>query len=632
MFYNNRKTIGLFVFNTISEYQTKICNGVTKRAKELGYNVAVFSSYGDYGENPLYSKGETGIFDLPPYEELAGAILAMDTFTIQSASEMILTSLKERAHCPIVSLRKKAEGASNLLIDNNTSMEGIIRHLVEEHKLRDIAFMAGPKTSQDSELRLACFRRLMKEYNIDYDEHRLFHGDLWVGKGQEAVDWFFDSDKRPEAIVCCNDYMAMAVVDELNKRNIKVPDEIVVTGYDGIESALVYSPSITTVSVDFDYAALRAVDLIDKHQDDDEVEDEYIPAVVEKRESCGCLDDNHATTIYYRCLNHRKVSLGDNTEMQFSFMNIKFGEVDCVDQMQNVIKDHIYNIDGFNHYCICLRDDIEDEIQNLKGYTDTMNARVIFKDRVNLGVVTSPFDRKELIPKELGSSEPQCFLFSPLHFFDQCYGYEAFNFQDGSDCGQLYIRWSLAIDNAITNIIVKNKMKRAIDELENMYIQDVLTGLYNRRGFEKYGRMQFIKARAQDKIICVIGIDMDGLKPINDIYGHHEGDLALRSVGYAIQEAACAGQIGARIGGDEFEVIFPCTDEKEVERWVKTFEKSLDKYNKKSLKPYKVYASLGYKVGIPGPGDTIESYMKESDDMMYKNKVINKTKRNESLR
>jgi GGDEF domain-containing protein len=103
-------------------------------------------------------------------------------------------------------------------------------------------------------------------------------------------------------------------------------------------------------------------------------------------------------------------------------------------------------------------------------------------------------------------------------------------------------------------------------------------------------------------------------------------------VGYAIQEAAVPGQIGARIGGDEFEVIFPCRDELSVKHWVNIFEQSLENYNKKSGKTYDVHASWGYKTGVPAAKDTIESYMKESDDIMYKNKVLNKTKRNEALR
>ena len=174
--------------------------------------------------------------------------------------------------------------------------------------------------------------------------------------------------------------------------------------------------------------------------------------------------------------------------------------------------------------------------------------------------------------------------------------------------------------------------KDLIDELENMYIRDVLTGLYNRRGFENYARTLFLEAKVKESSVCVIGIDADGLKPVNDIFGHHEGDNVLRAIGYAINEAGRQGQIGARIGGDEFEVILRNVDEEDAKHWVYTFERSLETYNKKSGKPYEVHASTGYRVGIPGASDTLESFMKESDDIMYQNKIENKRRRNEPLR
>ena len=472
----------------------------------------------------------------------------------------------------------------------------------------------------------------MEEYGISVPEHRVYYGDFWKNEGKDACDWFMEEGKCPDAIVCANDYMAMAVIDELYKRNLSVPQDVIVTGYDGSKSGMIYSPSVTTVRVDFTDMAKKAVALIDKHQNDPSVEDIYVTAELKARESCGCLADNHSSIVYYRCMNHDNIVDHDNLEMQFCFMNIQLGRVEKIEEINPIIQTYIDNIEGFKNYLICLRDDIMMEDKDPHGYTDWMDAKIVFHNRENQGNVSYEFDRRQLIPKELASDEPQCYVFSPLHFQDECYGYEAYAYESPENVGKRYMRWSMAIDDVIMNILVKSKMKRAIDELEIMYIQDVMTGLFNRRGFEKYARIQFMNARARDSVVCVIGIDMDGLKPINDIYGHHEGDSALRAVGYAIQEAAISGQIGARIGGDEFEVLFPCQDEEDVKNWVRVFERSLANYNKKLRKPYEVYASLGYKMGIPGAGDTLESYMRESDDIMYRNKVANKMKRNQTLR
>lgn len=632
MFHNNRKTIAIFSCNSHGEYQREICTGAAIQAEKLGYNLAIFTCYGNYGQSTLYAQGEKDIFSLPDYDEFSGIIVAGDSFSIDEAIGNVLETLREKVKCPIVSLQQRMAGANNLLVDNMISMGGMIRHLIECHGVKDIAFMTGRKGHPDAEERLVAFYQIMEEYHLPVSEHRVYYGDFWKNEGKAACDWFMEEGKCPDAIVCANDYMAMAVIDELYKRNLSVPQDVIVTGYDGIKSGMIYSPSVTTVRVDFTDMAKKAVTLIDKHQNDPSVEDIYVTAELKARESCGCLADNHSSIVYYRCMNHDNIVNHNNLEMQFCFMNIRLGRVEKIEEINPIIQMYIYNIEGFKNYLICLRDDIMMDDKNPHGYTDQMEARIVFHNRENRGNVSYEFDRRQLIPKELASDEPQCYVFSPLHFQDECYGYEAYAYESPENAGKLYMRWSMAIDDVIMNILVKSKMKRAIDELEIMYIQDVMTGLFNRRGFEKYARIQFMNARARDSVVCVIGIDMDGLKPINDIYGHHEGDSALRAVGYAIQEAAISGQIGARIGGDEFEVLFPCQDEEDVKNWVRVFERSLANYNKKSHKPYEVYASLGYKMGIPGAGDTLESYMRESDDIMYHNKVANKMKRNQTLR
>lgn len=632
MFSNGRKTIGLFIFNTHGDFQSQICQGMAERAEQLGYNLAIFSSYGNYGTNNNYYLGEMAIFDLPAYEEFAGIVLAFDTFNIPEAEDRILENIKNHADCPVVSLREAYMGVNNILIDERNSMEGVVRHIIEDHGKKDIAFMTGVKGRYDAEARLRCFQNIMKEYGYPVGENRVFYGDFWKTKGKEACDWFCQDGVYPEAVICANDSMAMSVIDELFERGIEVPGDVLVTGYDGTEEGIVYSPSLTSVNVNFHEMAVEAVNLIERHQNDHVVEDVYMKTEVMPRESCGCLKDGHVSTLYSRCIRHKRSTRQENLEMQFSFMSIDFGGVKSIGQIHEVISRYIYNIEDFENYFICFRDDIEEHRDVFSGYSDEMHVRVAMKDRQDMGEVDVPFERNMLLPPEFVSEEPQCYFFYPIHYQDKCFGYEAYSFLDNNRCGEAYVRWSIAVSNAVQNILAQKKMSELINELENMYIQDVLTGLYNRRGFEKYGRMQFSKARAKDSTICVVGIDMDGLKPINDIYGHHEGDSALRAVGYAIQEAAPQGQIGARIGGDEFEVIFPCRDEADVQKWVADFERSLQNFNHKSQKPYEVHASLGYKIGVPTADDTIESYMNESDDIMYRNKIANKIKRNEELR
>ncbi len=637
MFANGRKTIGLIIGETTQEYQQEICHCMQERAEQLGYNLAIFIIYGHYGISRDYYQSGLGLFEIPAYDKLAGLILAFDTFNQgdyeSEVRELLLKKIRKELNCPVVSLREELAGVNNILLDEKTTMEGVIRHIIEDHWARDIAFMTGVEGRYDAEQRLACFRRIMDEYGFPVGENRVFYGDFWKMRAGDACDHFLAGGKVPEAILCANDYMAMAVIGELHARGYRVPDDIIVTGYDGLEEGLVFSPSLSTVKVDFRDMAYQTIDLIDRHQDDPKtLETLYARTKVVPRQSCGCLGKECQEITAKRSGKYMDNMWQEHLEMQISLMSIEFASVCEIQDIHNIIDKYIYTIEDFQDYYICLRDDLETYREKFNGFTEKMHLYVGIKDRKHMGDVDIVFDKSVLLPEEVMDPEPQCYYFTPIHYANRCFGYEAYKFQKEKECGIMYIRWNIALSNAIEGILSRKHMSAVLQEMEAMYTTDVMTGLFNRRGFEKYGRRLFTRARALDEVVAVIGIDMDGLKPINDIYGHHEGDSALRAVGYAINEAALSEQVGARIGGDEYEVIFPCQSEEDVRHWISCFEASLDRYNKKSDKPYNVYASWGYKVGVPGVSETMESYMKESDDIMYKNKVANKMRRNEEFR
>lgn len=288
MFGNGRKTIGLFIFSSYEQYQQEICHGIAEQAYKKGYNVAVFNSFGRYGDNVEYFEGEARIFDLPDYSKFAGIVLATDTFDIEGAKEKIMEHIRNEARCPVVSLRQAMNGINNILLDERDTMEEIIRHVIEVHKAKDIAFMSGPKDRYDANFRLACFKRIMKEYGYEIGENRVFYGNFWKDQGGRACDYFFSAGKWPEAIICANDNMALSVCDILCERGIRVPEDIIVTGYDGEEEGKYYQPALTTVKVDFRDMAHQAVNLIDKHQEDLQNEIIYAKTKCYLKESCGC--------------------------------------------------------------------------------------------------------------------------------------------------------------------------------------------------------------------------------------------------------------------------------------------------------------------------------------------------------
>ena len=175
-------------------------------------------------------------------------------------------------------------------------------------------------------------------------------------------------------------------------------------------------------------------------------------------------------------------------------------------------------------------------------------------------------------------------------------------------------------------------MKTLIDELAYMYDRDELTDWYNRRGLEKQGGELLGQAREEKLPLFLCVIDLDGMKHINDNFGHIEGDFALKKVCETIA-GACRGEyLCARTGGDEFVVVAKDVSEMEGRAWMLKMEHELEKFNSSNAKPYPVHASYGITSHVPGETESMEQYIKESDEKMYRNKMMNKKRRGEKLR
>ena len=88
-------------------------------------------------------------------------------------------------------------------------------------------------------------------------------------------------------------------------------------------------------------------------------------------------------------------------------------------------------------------------------------------------------------------------------------------------------------------------------------------------------------------------IDMDGLKHINDDYGHYEGDRAIKSAAEIINQCCDSGEIAGRAGGDEFYIFAPRYSQKQLDRFIERLKSALERHNRHSNKPYNIELSYG---------------------------------------
>ncbi len=616
-----RKRIGVFIREATATYQKVLLKAVMAKAKELNYDVFVFASYGLYGDDILYAKGEMGMVEVPDLTLLQGIIVCDDTFDIMDMDKVLERRLRKEAKCPVVYIRTPKEGFYNILIDDEKAMEEITRHFVYEHGFRDICFMKGKEEYIDAQDRYRGFLNVMEEIGIGVTEHMVFHGNYWRDKGKEAVDWFMDGrTSYPQAIICSNDFMALSICEELKKRGVSVPGDVCVSGYDNLEEARLNIPSLTTIDVPIDEMAYKAVEMIDNIcNGKEQARVEKVRTKLILRKSCGCGEQEE-----YKDWTEmsRKIYMQHTQMQRIVFMNTELQGIYDEKDYLRVAEKYAKNI-GYQTLYLCMCD--ENSREEEKYYSNNMILKRVF--RANQRGIESEelFAKGELLPqKVMETDEPQAYMLFSLHHRSKCYGYVVMQFNDDK-WPDTFLQAYLVV---LANIIEDAEMHREVmglEEIKKIYLLDPLTGIYNRRGYESKLRELHEKIEESNGYLSIVSIDMDGLKYINDNYGHAEGDEALIHLAKVLQSLVKEDEICARIGGDEFVLLLVSDSRDRHLEFPKLFNRAMAEENARLAKPYSLGASYGICCISEEKGLSLMAGIQTADKRMYiqkKNKKI----------
>lgn len=158
-------------------------------------------------------------------------------------------------------------------------------------------------------------------------------------------------------------------------------------------------------------------------------------------------------------------------------------------------------------------------------------------------------------------------------------------------------------------------------------ISDEMTGAYNRRGMDIHLKRMLAEAKEGDSLLVAV-VDMDGLKYVNDTFGHGEGDYGIKQVHKALLMCAYPEEICVRAGGDEFYLFgVGKYTEDDMEKHIKDFQEYLCKVNETSGKPYLVGASIGMELAVINEQMKVDSVINAADVKMYASKVERKQQR-----
>ena len=291
---SERKTIGVCASQVGRAWGAEFIAGITAAAEANNVNLVHFIG----GKlKPQTATGTStpsfGLYDLAKPDQFNGLILTTDVAYGSSPADIkIFESIF--GGLPMVTQSVDISGATMFVPDNTEGMRAVVRHLIEEHGYKRIAFICGIKGQVDAEQRFEAYKDELKAHDLRYDEDLVVDGDYTPESGREAVRILLDERRlRFQALVAANDRMAFGALETLKQRGVRVPEDVAVTGFDDLREAQVTGVPLTTVRQSFYTAGKNALEALLKRMNGDAVPRSVVTSTqLLVRWSCGCLPEN----------------------------------------------------------------------------------------------------------------------------------------------------------------------------------------------------------------------------------------------------------------------------------------------------------------------------------------------------
>ena len=622
-----KKKIAVLACGWAQYFLYDFLQGVEKIAKENNADVYIFNCY-DYVEFSGYPNA-TGfsIYRLINYEEYDGIIILSDLIKNPRVLEMerqrILKSGK-----PAVSINLKLKDISCMRIDNYTGFYELVTHLIKEHNARNLFYIDGNETSLDFAERRKAFRMALQDNQIELNRENIFtveHSSF--NYGYNAASEIFSSDRKlPDAIVCENDLIALGVLTAAAERNIKIPEQLKIAGYDGNYFAKNVIPAISTVNDNaFKIGTESAKRVLTGFT---EVQDFKIKSMPIYQGSCGCESKIITDQKLFSLKFLSEISQSENFAAQLNQIEEIFTDAaDVFTLLTNLelffSKSHAFEGSDF---CIFLKADwasvlinSEENLPQNLSYGNQVQAITSIQN--NVKYPREIIKTKDLIPSKMHSDECNTFLFIPIFNHSYVHGYFVCKNSLSMISNYHGHQWTRTFGACIERFRKKNMYKQMSQQFLRLSTRDALSGMLNRVGMEKLAKPFYQQNKHNGLTTVLFFVDINSMKTINDKFGHLHGDLAVKTIAQAVLQVVPRNWLCIRYGGDEFLVVGNSKNYN-GEDYCKMITQMVLKKSSTMHLPYNLSASVG-TLSVPANSPlSLEEAIEKVDEIMYEQKQM----------
>jgi DNA-binding LacI/PurR family transcriptional regulator/signal transduction histidine kinase len=282
-----KRCIGIFTASLDDGYQSTVWHAIERVARDRGFGTISF--LGSRLGSPIASEASSNLaYHLANDQNIDGLVIISSSLATFFSTVDLKDFFAQWASLPRVSIGMKIPGMSDVIVEGTGGLSQLVEHLVVEHGRKHFALIGGPESHDEAISRLQAYKSTLKAHGLFVDERLIVPGTFTQESGIRAVELLLETGLPFDALVCMNDRMAQGALDELSKNGIRVPDDVSVIGFDGIESSRYTTPPLTTVVQPMHELGERAVEILDRMMsggDEEHMELSCTPVI---RESCGC--------------------------------------------------------------------------------------------------------------------------------------------------------------------------------------------------------------------------------------------------------------------------------------------------------------------------------------------------------
>ena len=485
---NANGRFGLIVPEINSPLDYDFVEGAYLQAKELGYDLIVYTGVFNSMRGVQYDAyiaGLENIYTLVCMHELDGIIYAYERFHTQEVIDKI-SDYVSQTDTPCLVLGGEVPKAQSMDADEYDSMYRITRHMTDDHSCRKLYCLAGVPEHKSSEARLRGFKDACADCGIVIEDKDVFYGWFWKDVPEKlGLDIASGKTERPDAVVCCNDVMAVTLIETLTENGIGVPEDIKVTGFDGEVDSLFCKPSLTTITGRDKQFGADAVCRLYGMISGNAPQQKLFAKSIRYGKSCGCsketVIDPNLFDMILRSREKRQFIATDYIYHMSGTSDVK----ELSERINEV--GHIFSSAEWLDVCLC--SDWKGDMDNPDdfrqyGYPDEMFLLLSKRSRDNDEAFYS-FKTADILPALTCPHEPHLIVLTSLHCSGQIFGYLAMAYPDTRYIAldEHFVSWCDAVANGVKSLQKVLYEQYYKSQLEKLSETDPVTGIFNRRGF-----------------------------------------------------------------------------------------------------------------------------------------------------